>query len=143
MTNNVGDLSMFRPSCHYTPLYPSARNTFEILLNELKLDHSSQTLSLLSCQGYLSITDWPLLPFYSVMCAVYVVLGLCWLVACSMHWREILRLQFWIGGVIFLGMVEKAMFTAEYQNIHNSGKTTQSLILAAEIVSCAKRSIAR
>ena len=95
------------------------------------------------CQGYLSITDWPLLPFYSVMCAVYVLLGLCWLVACSMHWREILRLQFWIGGVIFLGMVEKAMFTAEYQNIHNSGKTTQSLILAAEIVSCAKRSIAR
>jgi len=93
--------------------------------------------------GYLSITDWPLLPFYSVMCAVYVLLGLCWLVACSMHWREILRLQFWIGGVIFLGMVEKAMFTAEYQNIHNSGKTTQSLILAAEIVSCAKRSIAR
>lgn len=93
--------------------------------------------------GYLSITDWPLLPFYSVMCAVYVVLGLLWLVACSLHWREILRLQFWIGGVIFLGMVEKAMFTAEYQNIHNSGKTTQSLILAAEIISCAKRSIAR
>ena len=29
------------------------------------------------------------------MCAVYVLLGLCWLVACSMHWREILRLQFW------------------------------------------------
>ena len=42
-----------------------------------------------------------------------------------------------------LGMIEKAMFTAEYQNIHNSGKATQSLILAAEIVSCAKRAIAR
>ena len=61
----------------------------------------------------------------------------------ALHWRDILRIQFWIGGVIFLGMVEKAMFTAEYQNIHNSGKTTQSLILAAEIISCAKRSIAR
>ena len=84
-----------------------------------------------------------MLPFYSVMCAVYVLLGLAWLLACSLHWREILRLQFWIGGVILLGMMEKAMFTAEYQNIHNSGKTTQSLILAAEIVSCAKRSIAR
>lgn len=40
-------------------------------------------------------------------------------------------------------MVEKAMFTAEYQNIHDSGKATQGLIVAAEIVSCAKRSIAR
>jgi len=93
--------------------------------------------------GYLSITDYPLLPFYAVMCAVYVLLGLLWLVVCSLHWREILRLQFWIGGVILLGMVEKAMFTAEYQNIHDSGKATQGLIVAAEIVSCAKRSIAR
>ena len=40
-------------------------------------------------------------------------------------------------------MVEKAMFTAEYQNIHDSGKATQGLIVAAEIVSCAKRAIAR
>ena len=25
--------------------------------------------------GFLSITDYPLLPFYAVMCGVYVVLG--------------------------------------------------------------------
>lgn len=96
-----------------------------------------------SPDGYLSITDYPLLPFYGVMCGVYVVLGLAWLLVCSLYWREILRLQFWIGGVIFLGMVEKAMFTSEYQNIHNTGQATQGLILAAEIVSCAKRTIAR
>jgi len=93
--------------------------------------------------GFLSITDYPLLPFYAVMCGVYVVLGLAWLIVCSLYWREILRLQFWIGGVIFLGMVEKAMFTSEYQNIHSTGQATQGLILAAEIVSCAKRTIAR
>ena len=69
--------------------------------------------------------------------------GLAWLLVCSLYWREILRLQFWIGGVIFLGMVEKAMFTSEYQNIHSTGQATQGLILAAEIVSCAKRTIAR
>ena len=33
----------------------------------------------------------------------------------------VLRLQFWIGGVIFLGMVEKAIFTVEYENINNNG----------------------
>jgi hypothetical protein len=37
----------------------------------------------------------------------------------------VVRLQFWIGGVIFLGMVEKAMFTSEYQNINLLGQTTQ------------------
>jgi len=93
--------------------------------------------------GFLSITDWPLLPFYGVMCGVYVLLGLAWLIVCSLHWREILRIQFWIGGVLLLGMLEKAMFTAEYQNINNSGKATEGLILAAEIISCAKRTLAR
>ena len=53
------------------------------------------------------------------------------------------RLQFWIGGVILIGMIEKAMFTAEYNNVYQSGKTSQNLILSAEVVSCAKRSIAR
>eukprot|EP00092_Neocalanus_flemingeri_P029716 GFUD01032264.1.p1 GENE.GFUD01032264.1~~GFUD01032264.1.p1 ORF type:complete len:600 (-),score=101.29 GFUD01032264.1:212-2011(-) len=93
--------------------------------------------------GYLSITDWPLLPFYGVMCGVYVILGLAWLIVCSLHWREILRIQFWIGAVLLLGMLEKAMFTAEYQNINNSGKATEGLILAAEVMSCGKRTLAR
>jgi len=35
------------------------------------------------------------------------------------------RLHIWIGGVIFLNMVEKAMFTLEYQNINLLGQTTQ------------------
>jgi hypothetical protein len=93
--------------------------------------------------GYLSVTDWPLLPFYGTMCGLYVVLGLAWLIVCAMHWRDILRIQFWIGGVIFLGMVEKAMFCAEYQNINNSGEATEGLILVAEVVSCGKRTLAR
>ena len=41
--------------------------------------------------GYLSLTDWPLLPFYGLMCGVYVVLGLLWFIFCSIHWRDILR----------------------------------------------------
>jgi len=93
--------------------------------------------------GYLSLTDWPLLPFYGLMCGLYVLLGLLWLIFCSIHWRDILRLQFWIGGVIFLGMVEKAVFTSEYQNINSNGLASQSLIIGAEVVSCAKRTLAR
>jgi len=94
--------------------------------------------------GYLSMTDWPLLPFYGLMCGLYVALGLLWLIFCSVYWRDLLRLQFWIGGVIFLGMVEKAIFTVEYENINNNGnRATQALIICAEIISCAKRTLAR
>ena len=93
--------------------------------------------------GYLSITDWPLLPFYGSMCAWYIVMGIIWLILCARHWRDLLRIQFWIGGVIFLGMLEKAMFLAEFNNINNSGRATHALVFAAELVSCAKRTLAR
>ena len=40
-------------------------------------------------------------------------------------------------------MLEKAMFVAEFSNINDTGVATQGLILAAEVVSCAKRTLAR
>ena len=60
--------------------------------------------------GYLSIVDWPLLPFYGVMCGIYVCMGIGWLVVSAMHWRDLLRIQFWIGGVIFLGILILYLF---------------------------------
>ena len=42
-----------------------------------------------------------------------------------------------------MGMLEKAMFLAEFSNINQTGMETKGLILAAEIVSCAKRTLAR
>ena len=87
---------------------------------------ASVHLDLLSASPatYLSITDWPLLPFYAVMCGVYVLLAGAWLVLCSLHWREILRLQFWIGGVIFLGTKNsmKLCFLNMYWCARNGGE---------------------
>ena len=101
---------------------------------------ASVHLDLLSASPatYLSITDWPLLPFYAVMCGVYVLLAGAWLVLCSLHWREILRLQFWIGGVIFLGMLEKAVFYSEYNSVNNSGISLPGAHKFAEAVSALK-----
>ena len=58
--------------------------------------------------GFLSVTDWPLLPFYgvsplpSLKYPSYNVWGVCGagtlLAEClSLHWRGILRIRFWIG----------------------------------------------
>lgn len=93
--------------------------------------------------GYLSAADWPLLPFYGFMCIFYVILGLLWMVMSFLQWRDMLRVQFWIGGVILLGMLEKATFYAEYQSINNTGSRVQGAMLGAEWVSCAKRTLAR
>jgi len=93
--------------------------------------------------GYLSAGDYPKRPFYLVMCLLYVAYGVAWLFALSCQWRDLLQIQFWIGGVIILGTLEKAVFYTEYQTINNTGFSMPGAVLFAEIVSCAKRTLAR
>ncbi|XP_026133712.1 transmembrane protein 87A-like [Carassius auratus] len=93
--------------------------------------------------GYLSVTEWPLMIFYMVMCVVYILYALLWFVWASCYWKDLLRIQFWIAGVIFLGMIEKAVFCAEYQNTNNVGSASQGLLIFAELVSALKRTLAR
>lgn len=105
--------------------------------------NASVHIEMLGTYGYLSALDWPLLPFYGAMCIVYVVFGLAWLIVSFCQWRDLLRIQFWIGGVILLGMLEKATFYAEYQSINSTGVSMKAAVLLAELVSCGKRTLAR
>lgn len=41
--------------------------------------------------------------FYGIMCLVYLGFGVAWIVLSACHWRDLLRVQFWIGAVILLG----------------------------------------
>ncbi|GAA6107774.1 transmembrane protein 87A isoform X2 [Tachysurus ichikawai] len=93
--------------------------------------------------GYISVTEWPLMIFYMVMCIVYILYALLWFIWASCYWKDLLRIQFWIAGVIFLGMIEMAVFCAEYENANAVGSATQSLLVFAELVSALKRTLAR
>lgn len=65
------------------------------------------------------------LQFYMVMCIVYILYGLLWFIWSACYWKDLLRIQFWIAGVIFLGMVEKAVFCAEYENTNAVGSACE------------------
>lgn len=65
------------------------------------------------------------LQFYMVMCIVYILYGVLWLTWSACYWKDILRIQFWIAAVIFLGMLEKAVFYTEYQNINSTGLSSK------------------
>uniref|UniRef100_A0A1W7R9E5 Transmembrane protein 87A n=1 Tax=Hadrurus spadix TaxID=141984 RepID=A0A1W7R9E5_9SCOR len=108
-----------------------------------KLFNITVDIEMKSQYGYLSAVDWPLLPFYGVMCGIYVIYAIAWLVVTALQWRDLLRIQFWIGGVIFLGLVEKAVLYAEFQSLNQSGETAKSAIIFAEILSSLKRTLAR
>ena len=100
-------------------------------------------IELKSQHGYLSAVEYPLLPFYGAMSIIYVAFATGWLAVSFMQWRDLLRIQFWVGAVIFLGMIEKAVFYAEHQTLNSTGYSTKGTILFAEIVSCLKRTLAR
>lgn len=75
-----------------------------------------------------ALTDLKLLfflQFYMVMCIVYILYGVLWLMWSACYWKDILRIQFWIAAVIFLGMLEKAVFYTEYQNISSTGLSSK------------------
>ncbi|XP_054881905.1 transmembrane protein 87A-like isoform X2 [Poeciliopsis prolifica] len=93
--------------------------------------------------GFISATEWPLMVFYMVMCIGYVLLAVLWLVLSACYWRSLLRIQFWIGGVIFLGMLEKAVYYAEFQSISYEGVSVQGAVVFAEVLSAVKRTLAR
>jgi hypothetical protein len=67
------------------------------------------------------------------MCLVYVILGLAWLIVSFCQWRDLLRIQFWIGGVILLGMLEKVSialfwnYVVKYNELSNKYLHTFSI----------------
>uniref|UniRef100_A0AAY4EH24 Transmembrane protein 87A n=1 Tax=Denticeps clupeoides TaxID=299321 RepID=A0AAY4EH24_9TELE len=100
-------------------------------------------ISMRGPHDYISAKEWPLMIFYMVMCIIYVLLGVLWLGLSACYWRDLLRIQFWIGGVIFLGMLEKAVFYAEFQSIRYDGLSVQGAVVFAEVLSAVKRTLAR
>ncbi|XP_058018000.1 transmembrane protein 87A isoform X2 [Ahaetulla prasina] len=101
------------------------------------------TVEVIGPYEYLSLADYPLMTFFMVMCIVYVLFGVLWFAWSACYWRDLLRIQFWIGTVILLGMLEKAVFYAEFQNIRYTGKSVREALILAELLSALKRSLAR
>ena len=72
------------------------------------------------------------------MTIVYGVFGLIWMIFSVMNYKELIRIQFWIGGVIFLGMLEKAVFYSEYSAVNHSGLSLTGAHKFAQAVSALK-----
>ncbi|XP_054458464.1 transmembrane protein 87A-like isoform X2 [Anoplopoma fimbria] len=100
-------------------------------------------ISMKGPHDYISAAEWPMMVFYMVMCIVYVLLAVLWLVLSACYWRDLLRIQFWIGGVIFLGMLEKAVYYAEFQSLRYDGLSVHGAVVFAEVLSAVKRTLAR
>lgn len=61
--------------------------------------------------------------FYMGMSVLYVLMAITWLTMLGFYWRDLVRLQYWIGAVIVLGMLEKALFLAEFEHLNVTGES--------------------
>ncbi|CEF70880.1 Transmembrane receptor, eukaryota family-containing protein [Strongyloides ratti] len=93
--------------------------------------------------GYLNAIDYPLLNFYKFMAIIYCMMLFAWLYLCSRKWKDLLKIQFWIGIVILVGLIEKAVFLSEFSTVNETGFTTGGMIEFAEIISAFKRTLSR
>lgn len=71
--------------------------------------------------GYLSADLYPYLPFFAVLAFNYLLLGSFWFVLTILHFEEILMLQYFIGGIIFLGICESFMWFFDYWSENHTG----------------------
>ncbi|XP_078254924.1 transmembrane protein 87B [Rhinoraja longicauda] len=118
--------------------------SIKLLDETIKSDWNLTVLVMMQgSHGFISATEFPLMIFYMIMCIIYILYGILWLFWSACYWKDLLRIQFWIAGVIFLGMLEKAVFYAEYQNTNTRGISVQSLLVFAELTSAVKRTLAR
>lgn len=93
--------------------------------------------------SYLEAKDYPLLIFFGVMSGVYALLALIWMIVCCIHYRDILQIQLWIGGMIALNMVEMSVFCSKYQAVNNGHEVTDALVVFSEILSTLKHGLSR
>ncbi|KAI5616687.1 transmembrane protein 87A precursor [Silurus asotus] len=128
---------------HHSEASKGHRDTGDEDASSNSKDNLSITIKMNGPHDYSSPTDWPLMMFFMTMCIVYVLFGALWLLWLACYWRDLLRIQFWIGAVIVLGMLEKAVFYSEYQSIRYYGTYNQSAVIFAELLSALKRSLAR
>ena len=119
----------------------------ELFRSNIKLDiyqqttgHSYQYVTSLFINCFYLTNSFQ---FYAVMCAIYIIYAIVWFTCSACYYRDVIRVQFWIGGVILLGMIEKAAYLAEYESMNRNGDPIHFGIIFAEFVSCLKRSLAR
>eukprot|EP00051_Salpingoeca_urceolata_P005785 m.77283 g.77283 ORF g.77283 m.77283 type:complete len:623 (-) comp14540_c0_seq4:239-2107(-) len=93
--------------------------------------------------GYLSATLYPLMVFFGAMGFMYLAIGIVWIVLLSCHYYDLLRLQFWIGGVIFLGMLEMSVSFGDLDYINREGTRSQFLMVFSKLLLAGKNTLAR
>jgi len=83
------------------------------------------------------------MPFFATMSLCYLGIGLIWFVLCFRYWKELLRLQNCISGVIALGMIETATWYFDYVSFNATGVRSIGPVVVGVLASTIKKTVSR
>eukprot|EP01147_Barroeca_monosierra_P011009 gene11009-3081_t len=93
--------------------------------------------------GYLSADLAPLLPLYAGLAFSYGGLGAFWAILLGCYFKDLLYIQFWMGAVIFFGMMEMSIRFGDYDHIQRQGTRSTGLMVFSVLLSAIKQTLFR
>eukprot|EP00002_Diphylleia_rotans_P032040 TRINITY_DN6698_c0_g1_i1.p1 TRINITY_DN6698_c0_g1~~TRINITY_DN6698_c0_g1_i1.p1 ORF type:complete len:511 (+),score=113.82 TRINITY_DN6698_c0_g1_i1:64-1596(+) len=93
--------------------------------------------------GYLPGQFYVLLPLYMMLTIGYSVLAFIWLVLSGLHWRELSKLQGFIGIIIIVGLIEMSIIYSYWNEQNENGKINISAEIAGTFFNVLKRTVSR
>lgn len=118
--------------------------TLYVLWNDKKVDVRG-TSSFINKHGHLSGEKKPLMVFYGVMSIIYLLISLVWAFLMAIRSKDLLQLQYWIGFVCVLAMIEMSLSWADlsYWNEDGDGERSMGLLVAAKLLTASKNTLSR
>lgn len=93
--------------------------------------------------GFLGVTEFPSLVFYSMATWIYVFAVMVWFMLCVVHYKDIFFLQIFIGVLFLVGFAEMAIWYGEYTFSNVTGQTSLFLVVTGVLTSTIKRTLSR
>jgi hypothetical protein len=93
--------------------------------------------------GFLGVTEFPSLVFYSLSTWIYVFAVMVWFMLCVVHFKDIFFLQIFIGVLFLVGFAEMAIWYGEYTFTNVTGHSSMFLVVTAVLTSTIKKTLSR
>lgn len=103
----------------------------------------------LNKHGYLSADRRPLQQFYGAMGLIYMLMGIFWGLMMACRHKDLLQLQYWVGIVLVLCMLEMAFSWGDLFVWNDGGSDggqgarSQGLLIFAKLLSAVKNTLSR
>lgn len=112
-----------------------------LYLNDTVLTNEVEgTLTLKHPYGNLPAENYPYLPFYLTFSLTYLFVGIFWMILTACYWKEIMQIQIYISGIIFLCMLDMLINFAYYSEWNDSGVPSNGLFTFGIILNSARNS---